>query len=171
MVEWLIHTPVLMSIIFYLFTNCPSLPLWCLLAKEKEPNDESARGLTLANLQENSCFHSAHPSEERSHHLPHRWSQSQAQKSSAPPCFQTAPLSSEKTASPRRYCSTLATENKYFFREVWRNMPNSMHFGNFLFRWAKRKQQQRKTPQKDPGTGEEKEWSWRCEARGKEGDF
>lgn len=48
------------------------------LCKEKEPNDGFARSLTLAIFQESSCFPSAHPFDEHSHHLYHRWSQSQA---------------------------------------------------------------------------------------------
>jgi len=122
MVDWLIHVSLLMSVIFSLFTCCLGLPLCCLLAKEKEPNDGFTRELTLANFQESICFHSAHPFEEHSHHLHHRWervpSTAKIQKSPAPPCFQMATLSREKTPTQHRYFSTLASNSKHCFREV-----------------------------------------------------
>lgn len=78
MVDWLIYTSLLMSIIFSLFSYCLGPPLWCVFAKEKEQNDAFSGALTLANLHESGCFHSAYPFEECSHHLHHRWRQSQA---------------------------------------------------------------------------------------------
>lgn len=50
MVDWLIHTSLLMSTIFSLFTYFLGLPLQCLFAMEEEPNDGFTRGLSLANL-------------------------------------------------------------------------------------------------------------------------
>lgn len=62
MVELLIHTSLLMWILFY----CLGLLFWSLFAREKESDDGFARGSTLAKLQESVCFHSAHPFEELS---------------------------------------------------------------------------------------------------------
>lgn len=78
MIYWLIHNSLLnvsRLLPFHLLSWPASLIV--LFAIKKEANDGFVRRLTLANLQESSCFHSPHSFEEHNHHLHGRCSQLQ----------------------------------------------------------------------------------------------